>query len=81
MTVTPDRIDFRTMFRRWSFARPEVRRVATVRYRVLPFVRRTAVKVTFNSAAAPMFFRPWRIRRLERALADAGWKVSVGDPI
>ena len=82
LVVAPDRIEIRPLIgRRESYAPEELRRVAISSYLFLPLIRRRCLKLTFASGQVPMFFRPWRTRRLERALGEAGWKVAVGDPV
>lgn len=83
LVVGPDQIQIRPIVGRTrSYSRAEIRRVAAVSYRVLPGVRRKSVKLTFNTERVlPMFFRTVRFRRLERALTEAGWKLSAGDPV
>jgi hypothetical protein len=83
LIVSPEVIETRSLVGRSdSHSRREVRRVARVSYRVLPLVRRTCFKVTFTTERVmPLFFRPWRVRRAERAFATTGWDVATGERI
>ena len=83
LVVSPETIEVRSLVgRSYRHDRREVRRVARVSYRVLPLVRRTCFKVTFTTERVmPLFFRPWRVGRVERAFATAGWDVAVGERI
>ena len=80
LRLTKDWIEVRTLIgepRRYH--RAEIRCVARVSYRILPLVRRHCLKVTFTTKGVmALYFLPWSMRRLERALRNAGWNVADG---
>ena len=82
LTVHPDFLEVRSLFGRTqqSWARSEIRRVAWVPRRWV--LLRPGIKITFRSnpnAGLPLFFRPWRIRNVKKALAAAEWQVHAGE--
>ena len=82
LTVHPDGLEVRSLFGKTqqSWERSEIRRVAWVPRRWV--LLRPSIKVTFRpnpTAGPPLFFRPWRIKHLRKALSATGWQVHAAD--
>lgn len=79
LIVGAQRLEVQSVFGRshHSWTRSQVRRVARRRRTLLPLL--PGIEVTFvanPTPGMPMYFRAWRLRRLTRALARAGWVVD-----